>query len=1441
MKTAKKCLAILTALCMVLGFVVPVRAAENTHTIVLSSTQNSDGSYSHTAVYNGTAVKEYDYTWHADPSTVHSDVKNSPAEYYTGTAPGNDAVYIAHDIYYYPELPTSGFTRQNYDGEQEWCYYYTASGYTSYIFSTLPGRSSLPTSMMHSAEEAYQNAVLHITQPGDYIIQGDWHGQIWVDLANYCDDPFTDPTAKVNLILNGVTVNCTVAAGLVFYNVYECDNTWEDQSSWSYKVDTSEAGAVVTLADGTVNSVTGTNIFRILKTQYKSGSTSVQKKRLKIDGAFYSYQSMNIQGGTKGTGVLNITAGYEGLDSELHLTVNGGNVNIFSQDDGINVNEDGVSAVTVNGGNLHILAGLGSEGDGIDSNGFIAVNGGTVITMANPGADSGMDSDKGTYVFGGNVVALGATMDWATNDSSVSYDQAVMNLQFSSSKSAGDAIIITDSNGKGVFAYDPDKDEINGSKVRTYSGAIIASDNLKIGASYKVYIGGEVTGTETMGIYDMTTVTAVSSTYQQSYSSTGSSGSRPGSGGSSGSSSGGGNATFSLNNNVTKFSGVGNYSSATNITVTPIEGSTTGCSHNYTAKVTTAATCTASGIKTYTCSLCGDSYTEVIPATGHSYENGSCTVCGEADPSVPAVNTYYLVGYINGADYGCNDDYQNMGDYKFVDGKLVATFTQDSYVFVKTQGNGKWLLAESYCTDTTCTFKEGCSEKMFVPGGMEITFTLTENADGSVTLSYEAAIPECSHSYQAALQQAATCTGYAVYSMTCSACGNSYTVTADELASRWLDAIPNGMNSSDFETQTLYRYRDLVDGAGVWTESGSNTIHYVNQWPSGFDTTNSLYNQYDNANNKVTAYENSTEKLVIHSDELSGYLYYHWCRAGYQFSSATKSFRYNRFHAYYSTQTPEQADKTDTSDNSYRFDNSTACSDCKWYFAVPVYAQSYTTYSMTAAADTWGDWSDWGTAAVTASESRQVETAVQYRFANAKLADHHYTNGSCTVCGTADPNHTAPVDEIYYLVGYINGADHGCESDYANMGDYRFVNGKLTATFTQDSYVFVKTQDNGKWLLAESYCTDTTCTFSEGKGEKMFVPGNVEITFTLTEHTDGSVTLSYTTGSAAASIVPTLTLKAPTLEFKDMICVAAFYTAENTQDVVEMGMITYSSNVGTANIATAENTIPGADYDEATGRYFSSSQGIHAKYLGDTVYLAIYAKLADGTYAYSKVAPYSPVTYATSQLKNSTDTKLKQLVAAMLNYGAEAQLYFGHNTGSLANASLTAEQKALPTAYNSGMVGSVPSASSDKQGSFASNKGFASRKPAISFEGAFCINYFFTPNYAPDNGITLYYWNATDFNKASVLTTGNATGSIKLSGSGTGEYRGDITGIAAKAISDAVYVAAVYTNGGTTWTSGVLGYSIGAYCSSQASKGGDIADLAMATAVYGYHAKAYFG
>ncbi len=55
-----------------------------------------------------------------------------------------------------------------------------------------------------------------------------------------------------------------------------------------------------------------------------------------------------------------------------------------------------------------------------------------------------------------------------------------------------------------------------------------------------------------------------------------------------------------------------------------VYASFTGTAHSYTGKVTTAATCTTAGVKTFTCS-CGKTYTESIAATGHSYDAGVIT------------------------------------------------------------------------------------------------------------------------------------------------------------------------------------------------------------------------------------------------------------------------------------------------------------------------------------------------------------------------------------------------------------------------------------------------------------------------------------------------------------------------------------------------------------------------------------------------------------------------------------------------------------------------------------------------------------------------------------------------------------------------------------------------------------------------------------------------
>ena len=391
-----------------------------------------------------------------------------------------ERVYLAHDVVYYED-------RDEYDSGNPY------------------GEGA--DDERHSAEDAAAVSVVHITQAGTYRLTGSISaGQVWVDLG---EDATDDASAQVRLVFDNLDITCEVAPAVVFRRVYECDGDWSADAA-SATVDISDAGAVVVIADGSVNNVTGSHVARIYK------DNEEQKKLWKIDGAFYSFMSMNIEGEQDGTGVLNITADNEGLDSELHLTLNGGNVSIASQDDGINTNEDGVSVTTINGGTLHIVAGLGDEGDGIDSNGFLVINGGTVISMANPRSDSGLDSDMGSYINGGTVVALGSTMDWAESDS----DQVTMNLQFASSQDAGDAIVVCDESGNVVFAYDPSEDETASGKTRSYLGAVLSCPNFEVGQTYSVYVGGVVSGQETQGVYDVETVTEYEGGTQQAYTGT---------------------------------------------------------------------------------------------------------------------------------------------------------------------------------------------------------------------------------------------------------------------------------------------------------------------------------------------------------------------------------------------------------------------------------------------------------------------------------------------------------------------------------------------------------------------------------------------------------------------------------------------------------------------------------------------------------------------------------------------------------------------------------------------------------------------------------------------------------------------------------------------------------------------------------------------------------
>ena len=322
----------------------------------------------------------------------------------------------------------------------------------------------------HFSDEAAAHTVVHITKPGVYSLNGKLSlGQIAVDLG---DEAKKDPDAVVTLILNGVDITCEVAPAVIFYNVYECGT--DDTEKASKDVDTSAAGANVIIADGTVNTVNGSYVEKIYKPDsvvLNDDKTDVEDadKLHKYDGAFYSKRSMNIFGGKENTGVLNIKAKNEGLDSEMHLTVNGGDIRIESGNDGINTNEDGVSVTTVNGGKLTIkVTGETGEGDGIDSNGWLVINGGTVVAAAcSNSADAGIDSDMGIHINGGTVIATGHMLD-RIEDGGQNY--AVFN--FAQKQIGNETVTMKDQDEKSILEVKPEN---------AYSIMIFSSPDLKVG------------------------------------------------------------------------------------------------------------------------------------------------------------------------------------------------------------------------------------------------------------------------------------------------------------------------------------------------------------------------------------------------------------------------------------------------------------------------------------------------------------------------------------------------------------------------------------------------------------------------------------------------------------------------------------------------------------------------------------------------------------------------------------------------------------------------------------------------------------------------------------------------------------------------------------------------------------------------------------------------
>ena len=106
-----------------------------------------------------------------------------------------------------------------------------------------------------------------------------------------------------------------------------------------------------------------------------------------------------------------------------------------------------------------------------------------------------------------------------------------------------------------------------------------------------------------------------------------------------------------------------------------IDSTTTPAPHTHSydsGVITRNASCTATGVKTFTCS-CGTTYTETIPVTAHNFYLGYCTVCNAADPSYAETYTYEVV-----LEYGMLD-LANARRAEFGYGALTWDSSLDEY------------------------------------------------------------------------------------------------------------------------------------------------------------------------------------------------------------------------------------------------------------------------------------------------------------------------------------------------------------------------------------------------------------------------------------------------------------------------------------------------------------------------------------------------------------------------------------------------------------------------------------------------------------------------------------------------------------------------------------------------------------------------------------------
>ncbi len=280
-----------------------------------------------------------------------------------------------------------------------------------------------------------------------------------------------------------ITTNGEVANNNSYDRIYNNVSISSTDSSSSKAL---KAGKEITIENGT---------FTINSTDdsvHSNGSVIINNGTFNItsgDDGMHADTSLVINNGT-----INILKAYEGIES-AYIEINGGDISAVTSDDGINVaggNDsssidgrkgqnnfsqvaDSNKKLVINGGNIRV----NSEGDGLDSNGSMYIYGGNIIVDGPASTGNGaLDYNGECIVNGGTLVVYGAAGMWQ-NPSNTSEQYM---LVFSNMGNSGDILSLKDSNGTEIASITTNK---------SYGIVMFSSEKIKKGESYTLYVNGD--------------------------------------------------------------------------------------------------------------------------------------------------------------------------------------------------------------------------------------------------------------------------------------------------------------------------------------------------------------------------------------------------------------------------------------------------------------------------------------------------------------------------------------------------------------------------------------------------------------------------------------------------------------------------------------------------------------------------------------------------------------------------------------------------------------------------------------------------------------------------------------------------------------------------------------------------------------------------------------